>query len=68
MGDVSGDGVEFEGIRFPGTIRISEPSRESVRLEVEAIVPVNAPAAAFSPVWLLTPPVEPPSELASPEP
>jgi hypothetical protein len=55
--------VDFEGIRFPGSITIHEPEREPVRFDVLGVVAVNAPAAAFSRRWLLAPPdSEAPSE------
>jgi hypothetical protein len=50
-----GSVADFGGVRFPGSIAIQEPEREPVRFDVLGVTAVNAPAAGFSRVWLLTP-------------
>jgi hypothetical protein len=47
--------TDFGGVRFPDFIAIQEPEREPVRFDVLGVTAVNAPAAGFSRVWLLTP-------------
>jgi hypothetical protein len=51
-----GQAVDFDGVRFPGSITIHEPEREPVRFDILGITVVNAPAASFRRNWLLTPP------------
>ena len=46
---------DFDGIRAPRWIEIEAPGQMPARLEVERVVPANAPAAAFSTEWLTTP-------------
>lgn len=67
--------VRFERVSVPKWWSIDEPGKREVRFDVEGVVEVNAPAAAFSKSWLMAPVIEdtppPPDEgvsSASPEP
>lgn len=57
----AGVGVElgplqsFGPLRFPGWVVIHEPDQPPVTLEFLEVVPVNAPATAFSRSWLMAP-------------
>ena len=62
------DAIKAAGLRAVRWREITEPNQESVHLQVEAVTPVNAPAAAFRPEWLLSLPSDPPSGLAAPQP
>jgi len=50
--------VKFEQQLVPLWWTIDEPGKRQVRFEVEGCVEVNAPAAAFSKSWLMTPGIE----------
>lgn len=54
----------FGGIRAPRWIHIEAPGQPPARLELERVVPANAPAAAFGTDWLTAPP----SPAATPPP
>ena len=47
--------VDFGEVRFPESISIYEPGRESIRFDILSVLPVSAPAAEFSHAWLLAP-------------
>ncbi len=47
--------VKFEHVTVPRFWSIQEPGKREVRFEVEGVVEVNAPAAAFSKTWLMAP-------------
>lgn len=47
--------VSFGKVRFPESITIHEPERQTVRFDILGVVPVNAPAAEFTRSWLLAP-------------
>ncbi len=47
--------VKFEHLMVPRFWSIEEPGKREVRFEVEGVVEVNAPAAAFSKTWLMAP-------------
>ena len=47
--------VKFEHLTVPRFWTIEEPGKREVRFEVEGVVEVNAPAAAFSKSWLMAP-------------
>ena len=50
-----GPAVAFGEVRFPESISIHEPERESIRFDILGVLPVYAPAAEFSQAWLLAP-------------
>ena len=50
-----GPTADYGGVRFPDAITIHEPEREPVRFDILGVTAVNAPAAGFTRVWLLTP-------------
>ncbi len=52
---VLGPYVSFERLRVPKWWSIEEPGKRPVRFEVEGVIEVNAPAAAFSKTWLMAP-------------
>jgi len=45
----------FERLRVPKWWSIEEPGKRPVRFEVEGVIEVNAPAAAFTKTWLMAP-------------
>ena len=49
--------VAFGDVRFPASITIREPERDTVRFDILGVTPVNASAAVFRKAWLLAPPV-----------
>jgi hypothetical protein len=51
--------VDFSGIRFPDSITIHEPERDSVRFDILGVTAVNAAAAGFTRAWLLAPTTNP---------
>lgn len=71
VGVALGPMQSFGPLRFPGWLVIEEPDKEPVTFEFLEVVPVNAPARAFSAAWLMTPaaPAAPgPADEATPEP
>ena len=52
---VLGPYVSFERLSVPQWWSIEEAGKRIVRFEVDSVVEVNAPAAAFSKAWLMTP-------------
>lgn len=52
---VLGPYVSFERLSVPQWWSIEEPGKRPVRFEVEGVIEVNAPAAAFSMTWLMAP-------------
>lgn len=52
---VLGPYVSFERLSVPSWWSIEEPGKRPVRFEVEGVIEVNAPAAAFSKAWLMAP-------------
>jgi len=62
-----GEFVDWDGVRFPDSITISEPLREPVRFDILAVTPVNAPAAEFRRAWLIPPEGDPPRSEPGPE-
>jgi len=64
-----GPQVAFDGVEMPSWIRIDEPGRRSATFDVLSVLPVEAPAAAFSRSWLERPlGEEAPPDRVRPEP
>ncbi len=65
---VLGPYVSFEHLKAPLWWSIEEPGKRPVRFEVDSVVEVNAPAAAFSKTWLMAPVTGPTPEEPAEEP
>lgn len=63
---ILGPYASFERLRVPKWWSIEEPGKRPVRFDVEAVIEVNAPAAAFSKSWLMAPVAEAPPAADAP--
>jgi hypothetical protein len=52
---ILGPYVSYERVSVPKWWSIEEPGKRPVRFDVEGVIEVNAPAAAFSKTWLMAP-------------
>jgi hypothetical protein len=57
---ILGPYASFERLTVPQWWSIEEPGKRPVRFDVEGVIEVNAPAAAFSRSWLMAPVSEAP--------